>query len=220
MLSADRPAPEIAAKSDADRQAAEAAAKQEADRQAAEAAAKKEADRQAAEAAAKKEAEQRAADAAAKKEAERQAAEAAAKKEAEQRAADAAAKKAAAQRAAAEATTVPTAPGPDANKLATALNPPRLSSSALLGAWCAGAIKIELTASQWRFRLADGSETNLGVTQYRVENDKILVYSTDNREHESVTEFGNFADTQMTQIRGRLVGADSWNNYNRVFKKC
>jgi len=229
---ADHPTPDLVAKSDADRQAAEAAAKQEADRQAAEAAAKKEAeqhaaeaaakkeaDRQAAEAAAKKEAEQRAADAAAKKEADRQAADAA-KKEAEQRAADAAAKKAAAQRAAAEATPTSTTPSPDANKLATALNPPRLSSSALFGAWCAGAVKIELTASQWRFRLADGSETNLAVTQYRVENDKILVYSTDNREHESVTEFGNFADTQMTQIRGRLVGADSWNNYNRIFKKC
>jgi serine/threonine protein kinase len=220
LSSVDRPVPEIAAKNEADRQAAAAAAKKEAEQHAADEAAQAEADRQAADAAAKKEAEQRAAaDAAAKKEAERQAADAAAKKEAEQRAADAAAKKTAAQRTAA-ATPAQTPPTPDATKLATALNPPRLSNSALFGAWCAGAIKIELSASQWRFRLADGSETNLAVTQYRVEDDKILVYSTDNREHESVTEFGNIADTQMTQIRGRLVGADSWNNYNRVFKKC
>jgi hypothetical protein len=224
---ADRQAAEAAAKAEAERKAAADAAKLESGRQAAEA--KKEADRQAAEAA-KKEADRQSADAAAKKESDRNAAAEAAKKEAERQAAEAAAKRDADRKAAADTAKKQTPQRADAtsgagsdssaNQQTAALSLPRLNDTALIGAWCAGSIKIRLSPTDWRFQLADGTETKLAVTQYRVADNKLLVYSIDDRERESVTEFGNFAGDQMTQIRGRLVGADSWNSYNRVFKKC
>jgi len=106
------------------------------------------------------------------------------------------------------------------NTQTAALSLPRLNNAALIGAWCAGSIKIRLSPVDWRFQLNDGAETKLAITKSVVADDKILVYSIDNRERESVTEFGNFSGDQMTQIRGRLLGDESWNTYNRVFKKC
>ncbi len=205
------------AKQEADRQAA-AAARLEADRQAAADAAKKEADRQAAAEAAKKEADRQAATDAAKKEADRQAAADAAKKEADRKAAADATKKV--PQRTADASVAPASPAPNIIQQTAAITPPRLNTAAVIGAWCAGSMKINLSQSDWRFQLAGGAETKLAVTKYVVADDKILVYSTDNRDRESVTEFGNFSGDQMTQIRGRLLGDESWNSYNRVFKKC
>jgi len=120
-----------------------------------------------------------------------------------------------------KAPPVPVRPAsPSDNAQVAAVVNPRLTDAALMGNWCAGSIKIRLTPNEWRFQLPDGNETKLAISQYRVADDKILVYSSDNRDRQSVTEFGGFSGDQMTQLRGRLVGADAWNSYNRVFKKC
>jgi hypothetical protein len=201
-----------AARSDGERQAAEAARK-EAERKAAETA-RKEAERQAAETV-RKEAERKAADAA-RKEAERQAA-LAASKETERRAAEAAKNEAA--RKAAEAARRD-AEGAKPGDQVAVLNVPKPTETSLLGAWCASGVKIRLSSTEWRFQLPGGEEARLSVTQYRVAGDKILLYSRDGQGRETITEFGGIGGDQMTQIRGKFVDADSWNNYNRIFKRC
>jgi serine/threonine protein kinase len=237
---ADRLAAEAAAKKETERLAAEAAAKKEVERLAAEAAVKKEVDRVATEAAAKKEAERLVADAAAKKETDRLAAESTAKREAQRQAAEAAAKnqtdrlaeaaaKKDAERKAADAAKKDTVqranptssapPNSTSPPQIASLNLPRLTDAALVGAWCAGSLKIRLSPTEWRFQLP-GGETKLAVTGLELVGDKIVVHSVDDQNRETVTEFGNFSNDQMTQIRGRLAGAAAWNNYNRVFKRC
>jgi hypothetical protein len=213
---ADRQAAE-AAKREGDRQAAEAT-KKEADRHAAAEAAKREADRQALEAA-KKEAGRQAALEAAKREADRQAAEAA-KKEAARQAAEAARNRA--EQQAADAAKNPEPP-PKTDRQVAALTPPKLptlTEASLQGTWCAGTLRIQITPTEWLFSLPDGHELQLPVREYQVSGDKILLYSRDGHGQEIVTEFGAISNNEITQIRGRLRDSQSWNSYNRVFKRC
>jgi DNA segregation ATPase FtsK/SpoIIIE-like protein len=213
---ADRQAEE-AAKKEADRQAAADAAKREADRQAAEAV-KKEAARQAALESAKREADRHAAEAA-KRENDRQAAEAA-KKEAARQAAEAARKRA--EQQAADAVKGPE-PSPTTDRQVAALSPPKLpplTAASLQGTWCAGTLRIQLTPTEWLFSLPDGHDLQLPVREYQVSGDKILLYSRDGHGQEIVTEFGAISNNEITQIRGKLRDSQSWNSYNRVFKRC
>jgi hypothetical protein len=222
---AERQAAE-AARKDAERQTAAEAARKDAERQAAAEAARKDAERQAAADTAPNDTERQAAAEAARKDAERQRAEAA-KKEAERKAAEAGQREA--ERKAAEAARkdaqrqAADSQNPNNGKAGgqvAALNVPKLSSSSLFGSWCSGSVKISLSSSEWRFQLSNGTEITLPVTQYRVLADKISVYSKDSQGHDLITEFGGISDNRMTQIRGRFLDADDWNNYNRVFNKC
>jgi hypothetical protein len=231
-----------AARLESERQAAEAT-KKETDRLAAEAA-KKETDQKAAETA-RLESERRAAEAA-RKEAERQAAEA--KKEAARQAAEAAKQDAARQAAERAASKNPntqvaevkgtapkgqatqpvakgtaateTAPPKPADQQVAVLEVPKLTTSALMGNWCAGSLKISLTPTEWIFALPNGSSLKLEITGYRVAEDKILINSRDPQNRDTVTEFGTFQNGQMTQIRGKLATDSEWNYYRRVFTKC
>jgi hypothetical protein len=209
---AERKAAE-ATQSEAKRKAAEAA-QREAERKAAEAA-QSEAKRKVAEAA-QRETERKAAEVA-QSEAKRKAAEAA-QLEAERKAADAARRET--QRQAADAAREQSARDGKSGEQVAVLNVPKLSEASLMGSWCSGPIKIRLSSTEWRFQPTNGSETVLPVTQYRVSNDKIIVYSKDTQNRDMITEFGGLGGDQMTQIRGKFLSSDSWNTYDRVFKKC
>jgi tRNA A-37 threonylcarbamoyl transferase component Bud32 len=202
-----------ATQSEAKRKAAEAA-QREAERKAAEAA-QSEAKRKAAEAA-QREPERKAAEAA-QSEAKRKAAEAA-QLEAERKAADAARRET--QLQAADAAREQSARDGKSGEQVAVLNVPKLSEASLMGSWCSGPIKIRLSSTEWRFQPTNGSETVLPVTQYRVSSDKIIVYSKDTQNRDMTTEFGGVRGDQMTQIRGKFLSSDSWNTYDRVFKKC
>jgi serine/threonine protein kinase len=209
---AERQAVETAG-SDLERQGAEATRK-EAERKAAEAT-QSEAKRKAAEAA-QREAERKAAEAA-QSEAKRKAAEAA-QLEAERKAEDAARRET--QRQAADAAREQSARDAKSGEQVAVLNVPKLSEASLMGSWCSGPIKIRLSSTEWRFQPTNGSETVLPVTQYRVSDGKIIVYSKDTQNRDMITEFGGVGGDQMTQIRGKFLSSDSWSTYDRVFKKC
>jgi len=99
--------------------------------------------------------------------------------------------------------------------------PPTLAVDDLLGNWCSDqSIRLELSRNQMRFDLGRQA-VSYNVLGYDVGDDLISMRWQDQNKT-LVFEFGRFSDAKdrMTQIRGREIGSNSWQEYNRSFRRC
>ena len=114
---------------------------------------------------------------------------------------------------------------PDSERLST-LRPlvpkPTLALEDLFGRWCGDQMQMELSANRLRFDLGNRQQVAYDVKSYDVQEDQITVRWQQDRNQDVLFEFGGFstAKDQMVQIRGRAVGSNTWQNYNRTFRRC
>lgn len=97
-----------------------------------------------------------------------------------------------------------------------------LTTSNIMGSWCASAATITFNASSWTFRLADEQAVTYQIQRYGFSHDLISVYWEDYPGHLMLTEFGQFNPhgTSMVQLRGRSLPDGQWRDYYRQFSRC
>jgi hypothetical protein len=95
---------------------------------------------------------------------------------------------------------------------------PRVSAGSVFGTWCAGPIRMSLSAVEWKLRTGSGMETTYSIEQYKVVDENVVVISHTGRQTVT-TEFSGITSNGIIQLRGRSTGSD-WTNYNRPFRRC
>ena len=100
--------------------------------------------------------------------------------------------------------------------------PTQITKEQVFGNWCSDKIKLTLAANTFTFHLPGGGTAAYSVKQYDFGNDTFIVQWADKKAGTMETEFGKLTgnNSSLTQIRGRSVSENKWNDYNRKFNRC
>jgi len=117
-------------------------------------------------------------------------------------------------------------PAQDADHPQVAMIPPkldqnsekRISAGTIFGTWCAGPVRMSISANRWEFRMPNGSEVDYPIEQYTIEGDHIVIQSSIGSK-KVITEFSGITPNGIVQLRGKDSGSN-WVDYNRAFARC
>jgi hypothetical protein len=97
-----------------------------------------------------------------------------------------------------------------------------ITESQVFGDWCSDKVNLTLAANNFTFHLPGGASASYPVKHYDFGKETFTVQWSDKKRGTMETEFGKLSgdNRSLTQIRGRSVSENKWNDYNRPFRRC